>query len=77
MPIKINEDGQRMLYLPRTMDNWPWPRAINLYYREIQEESDNWFKGFKAFSKKSQHAFDMCDFGEHHIRNILCHLRLF
>ncbi|KAF4623300.1 hypothetical protein D9613_001442 [Agrocybe pediades] len=63
MPVKTNDEGQRMFYLPRTLENWPWPRAINPYYKEIQAQSDAWLHGFKAFSDKAQHAFDMCDFG--------------
>ncbi|KAJ7137759.1 isoprenoid synthase domain-containing protein [Mycena epipterygia] len=51
-----------MLYLPETMKKWPWPRAINPYYEEVSAESDAWFHGFKAFSEKSQYAFDKCDF---------------
>ncbi|KAF9560269.1 terpenoid synthase [Agrocybe pediades] len=53
-----------MLYLPRTMDNWPWPRAINPYYKEIRAQSDAWFHGLKAFNKKSQRAIEMIDTGE-------------
>ncbi|KAJ7834050.1 isoprenoid synthase domain-containing protein [Mycena olivaceomarginata] len=51
-----------MLYLPETMKYWPWPRAINPHYGEVSAESNAWFHGFKAFSKKSQYAFDKCDF---------------
>ncbi|KAF8904746.1 isoprenoid synthase domain-containing protein [Gymnopilus junonius] len=54
---------QKMLYLPETMADWPWPRAINPHYEEISAESNAWFHSFKAFSKKSQVAFDLCDFG--------------
>ncbi|KAJ7137766.1 terpenoid synthase [Mycena epipterygia] len=53
----------KMLYLPETMKKWPWPRAINPYYEEVSAESNAWFHGFKAFSEKSQYAFDKCDFG--------------
>ncbi|KAF9560259.1 terpenoid synthase [Agrocybe pediades] len=62
MLIKFDEPEQKMHYLPRTMDNWPWPRAINPYYKDISAQSDAWFHGFKAFNEKSQRAFDMCDF---------------
>ncbi|EJD00101.1 terpenoid synthase [Fomitiporia mediterranea MF3/22] len=51
-----------ILHLPDTLANWPWPRAINLYYEEVKAESRAWFHSFKAFSAKSQYAFDKCDF---------------
>jgi hypothetical protein len=53
----------KQLYLPDILAHWPWPRTINPYYRDVQAESDAWFKGFNAFTEKSQYAFDMCDFG--------------
>ena len=53
---------QKMLYLPDTMADWPWPRAINPHYKEIGAESDSWFKEFKPFTERSQYAFDKCDF---------------
>jgi Delta6-protoilludene synthase len=55
---------QKMLYLPETMKNWPWKRAINPHYEEVTAESNTWFKSFKPFNEKSQHAFDKCDIGE-------------
>ena len=55
---------QKMLYLPETMADWPWPRAINPYYKEVSAQSDAWFHSFKAFSARSQKAFDKCDFGK-------------
>ncbi|KAI0695236.1 isoprenoid synthase domain-containing protein [Cytidiella melzeri] len=51
-----------MLYLPETMKNWPWPRAINPYYEEVTRESNAWFKSFKPFNERSQYAYDKCDF---------------
>ncbi|KAJ7654615.1 isoprenoid synthase domain-containing protein [Mycena polygramma] len=51
-----------MLRLPETMKNWPWPRIINPHYEEVSAESSAWFHSFKAFSKKSQYAFDKGDF---------------
>ena len=52
-----------MLYLPDVLKDWPWPRAINPYYEEVTRESNTWFKSFKPFNKRSQYAFDLCDFG--------------
>ena len=56
-------DPVQMLYIPQTMVNWPWPREINPHYKEISAESNAWFHSFKAFSERSQLAFDKCDFG--------------
>lgn len=54
----------RVLYLPDTMVNWPWPRAINPHYEEVKAASNAWFEGFKPFTPESQMAFNKCDFGE-------------
>ncbi|KAF9806349.1 hypothetical protein IEO21_08705 [Rhodonia placenta] len=59
----IMSDQPKMIYLPDTMANWPWPRAINPHHEEVKAESDAWFEGFKPFTKQSQVAFDKCDFG--------------
>ncbi|KAG6825478.1 hypothetical protein H0H92_003608 [Tricholoma furcatifolium] len=50
------------LYLPDCMANWPWPRAIHPHYEEVSAASNAWFHGFKAFTPRSQIAFDKCDF---------------
>ncbi|CCM04069.1 uncharacterized protein FIBRA_06228 [Fibroporia radiculosa] len=52
----------KMLYLPETMANWPWPRMINPYYEEVKAASNAWFRSFNAFKPESQRAFDKCDF---------------
>lgn len=52
-----------MIYLPDTMANWPWPRAINPHYEEVEAESDAWFEGFKPFAKRLQLALETCDPG--------------
>ncbi|KZT64788.1 terpenoid synthase [Daedalea quercina L-15889] len=49
-------------YIPETMANWPWQRAINPHYEEMKEASNAWLKNFKPFNEKSQIAFDKCDF---------------
>ncbi|KAG1752168.1 isoprenoid synthase domain-containing protein [Suillus lakei] len=51
-----------MLYLPDTMANWPWPRAINPHFEDVKAEVDASFRDFKALSPESQEAFDKCDF---------------
>jgi len=53
----------RIISLPETMANWPWPRYINAHYEEVKAQSDAWFKTFKPFTVASQRAFDKCDFG--------------
>lgn len=60
-------NSTEMLYLPETMTNWPWPRVINPHYEEVKAESNAWFHSLKAFSDKSQYAFDKCDFGQYNI----------
>ncbi|KZT23360.1 terpenoid synthase [Neolentinus lepideus HHB14362 ss-1] len=59
----MSSETVKMLYLPETMSNWPWPRAINPRYEEVSAQSNAWFHSFKAFTQRSQDAFDKCDFG--------------
>ncbi|OSX64651.1 hypothetical protein POSPLADRAFT_1133971 [Postia placenta MAD-698-R-SB12] len=54
-------DQPKMIYLPDTMANWPWPRAINPHHEEVEAESDAWFEGFKPFTKRLQLALETCD----------------
>ncbi|EJD04757.1 terpenoid synthase [Fomitiporia mediterranea MF3/22] len=54
----------KLLSFPDTLANWPWKRAINPYYEEVKAESDAWFRNFKAFSPRSQYAFEKCNFEE-------------
>jgi len=61
----MSDSRQTTLYLPETMVNWPWPRAINPHYEEIKAASNSWFEGFKPFTPQSQYAFNKCDFGKH------------
>ena len=60
-----NEDGrlQMYLYLPDTMNAWPWPRKFNPYYEDVTAEASAWLKSFKPFTLESQYAFDKCDIG--------------
>ncbi|KAG1902830.1 terpenoid synthase [Suillus fuscotomentosus] len=50
-----------MFYLPDTMVNWPWPRAINPHFEDVKTEVDAAFRDFRALDPKSQEAFDKCD----------------
>lgn len=52
----------KMIYLPDTMVNWPWPRAINPHFEDVKAEVGASFRDFKALSPESQEAFDKCDF---------------
>ncbi|OJA11859.1 hypothetical protein AZE42_03257 [Rhizopogon vesiculosus] len=56
------ETRARMIYLPDTMTNWPWPRIINPHFEAVKLEVDASFRDFKALSHESQEAFDKCDF---------------
>ncbi|KAG2346537.1 terpenoid synthase [Suillus weaverae] len=51
-----------MIYLPDTMINWPWPRAINPHFEDVKTEVDASFRDFRALGPESQEAFDKCDF---------------
>ncbi|KAG2065418.1 terpenoid synthase [Suillus decipiens] len=52
----------RTIYLPDTMINWAWPRAINPHFEDVKVEVDTWFRDFKALNPESQETFDKCDF---------------
>ncbi|KAG2071990.1 terpenoid synthase [Suillus decipiens] len=52
----------KMIYLPDTMVNWPWPRTINPHFEDVKAEVDLWFRNFKALSLESQETFDRGDF---------------
>ncbi|KAL5482772.1 STS14 [Sanghuangporus weigelae] len=54
--------SSKTLYIPDTMANWPWPRIMNPYYEEVRAETTAWFHSFKAFSTRSQYAFDKGNF---------------
>ena len=58
------DNPEKMIYIPDTMANWPWPRAINPHFEAVKLEVDASFRDFKALSPKSQAAFDKCDIGE-------------
>ncbi|KAG1839502.1 isoprenoid synthase domain-containing protein [Suillus tomentosus] len=51
----------KMIYLPDTMVNWPWPRTVNPHYEDVKAEVDASFRDFKALSPELQEAFDKCD----------------
>ncbi|KAG1857995.1 isoprenoid synthase domain-containing protein [Suillus tomentosus] len=51
----------KMIYLPDTMANWPWPRTINPHFEDVKAEVDASIRGFKALSPESRAAFTKCD----------------
>ncbi|KAG1833624.1 isoprenoid synthase domain-containing protein [Suillus subalutaceus] len=51
----------RVFYLPDTMTNWPWPRAMNPHFEVVKAEVDALFRESKALSAESQEALDKCD----------------
>lgn len=52
-----------LIYIPDTLANFPWPRALNPYVEECRAESDAWIQRFRVFGPKAQKAFDKCNFG--------------
>jgi hypothetical protein len=48
-------------YIPKTLENWKWPRRINPYHNEVNAAAAEWTRSFKAFSPKAQEAFDRCE----------------
>ncbi|KAG0708516.1 terpenoid synthase [Suillus ampliporus] len=48
----------KMIYLPDTITDWPWPRAINPHFEAVKVEADAWFHSFKTLSTESLEEFD-------------------
>ncbi|CAA7261880.1 unnamed protein product [Cyclocybe aegerita] len=61
MPGSANWTADRF-YIPDTLANWPWPRAINPAYEECKAASAAWCEKYGAFSARAQKAFNLCDF---------------
>ncbi|KAG1848510.1 terpenoid synthase [Suillus subalutaceus] len=51
----------KMIYLPDTMIDWPWPRTINPHFEDVKAEVDASFRNFKTLSLELQEGFDKCD----------------
>ncbi|KAG2343649.1 terpenoid synthase [Suillus weaverae] len=54
------EARPKMIYLPDTMANWPWPRAINPHFEAVKIEADAWWRSFKPLDPRTLDAFDKC-----------------
>lgn len=50
-------------HIPDVLADYPWKRQLNPHYEEVKKESDQWMYGFKAFSARSQYAFDEGEYG--------------
>ncbi|KAI9447576.1 terpenoid synthase [Lactarius indigo] len=48
-------------YIPKTLENWKWPRRINPYHNEVKEETAAWIKSSGVLSPKAEEAYDRCD----------------
>ncbi|KAK3301877.1 terpenoid synthase [Chaetomium strumarium] len=59
---KNSAQGVNYIYIPDTLAQWPWPRAINAHYEECKAASESWIHGFNVFSPEDQAAFDSCNF---------------
>ncbi|KAI0089632.1 terpenoid synthase [Irpex rosettiformis] len=64
-PVKSTDRQAQpeMLYLPETMQSWPWPRAVNCYHEQVSRESNAWIVSFRPLDERSQRAWNLCDFG--------------
>ncbi|KAH9169505.1 terpenoid synthase [Lactarius sanguifluus] len=48
-------------YIPKTLENWKWPRRINPHHNEVQAETVAWIKSSGVLTPKAQEAYDRCD----------------
>ncbi|KAG2032941.1 isoprenoid synthase domain-containing protein [Suillus americanus] len=53
----------KIIYLPDTMIDWPWPRTINPHYEDVKIEVDALIRDTKALSPESLAAFDRANTG--------------
>ncbi|KAI1791054.1 terpenoid synthase [Ganoderma leucocontextum] len=51
------------LRIPDLLANWRWKGRISSLGEEVAAEGNAWFRSFTPFEPKSQHAFDLCNFG--------------
>lgn len=52
------------LYLPETLQDWPWTRSVNHHYEAVAAESLTWLHSYNFFPPKAQLAFDKCNYGK-------------
>ena len=64
LPMNLSFDMADFFHIPDVLADYPWKRQFNPHYAEVKEESDRWMYSFKAFSAKSQFAFDKREFGQ-------------
>lgn len=57
----------KLIYLPDTMANWPWPRAINPHYEAVKIEADAWYHSFKTMDPESLTVFDKSNAGSSYV----------
>ncbi|KAI9433169.1 terpenoid synthase [Lactarius indigo] len=48
-------------YIPKTLENWKWPRRINPHYDEVQEETAAWIRSSGVLSPQTQETYDRYD----------------
>ncbi|PIL37701.1 terpene synthase [Ganoderma sinense ZZ0214-1] len=51
------------LPMPDLLAHWQWKGRLNPQREEVTAEGNAWFRSFTPFNPKSQHAFDLCNFG--------------
>ncbi|KAF8266732.1 terpenoid synthase [Lactarius quietus] len=49
-------------YIPKTLENWKWPRRINPHHDEIHAEATEWIKSFERLKPKTLETIDGCNF---------------
>ncbi|KAH7886425.1 terpenoid synthase [Phlebopus sp. FC_14] len=47
--------------IPNILTNWPWPRQLNLHYKEIGAASTAWIDSFQLLSADKKKALDKCN----------------
>ena len=74
MPHKTSTESSSPIsyYIPDTLRNWPWPRALCPHHYVCKAESDAWCESFNALTPEGQKAFTSCDFSPSYYHFSLC-----
>ncbi|KAH9011169.1 terpenoid synthase [Lactarius pseudohatsudake] len=48
-------------YIPKTLENWKWPRRVNPHHNEVQAVTAAWIRSSGALSPNAHRAYDRCN----------------
>ena len=57
------DTSEKVVYIPDTMSNWPWPAKSNPLCDEVEAESIAWLASFQPYTPASQKAHNKARLG--------------